>query len=202
MTLDTTSSPSNSTLRRATPTYQYPIPGTPYVLTIITEGSVAHVLLGGLLLRLWHYTDDHISEKGDGPLAPNDDPFVYYPSGPPPGPSATDVLWFMAASAPNTHITYSDLNIILDGLYRAMPLMNHDFLFTFHVYDSNSKMKFADGWVRKKTSDGAMGIPNATVSSLDTAAPNVCLPELNLRASESAAYTVPVSLGKRRRRGG
>ncbi|KAL9103079.1 MAG: hypothetical protein Q9163_001846 [Psora crenata] len=149
--------------------FSYRIPGTSIGLTITTTGVAEHDFLQETLLRVWEYAYEHFIHEGDRPLPPEEDPFIWSPSGQPGG----NPLAFQACSAPNTRMTWKVLSIALSGLHDAMPLMGRDYTFVFQIwyFQTGSPMPRGEGLLESVSGPNMLQDLNSTVTGRTKSSP-------------------------------
>lgn len=93
-----------------------------------------------VLLTIHEYIGEHLREKGDGPLAPKQDPFGFVTDPP--------RLKFTAQSVPDRLMKWSILQIAAEGLYLALPQAHRDFAADFIIWDYQDDFQWGFGEVK------------------------------------------------------
>lgn len=142
--------------------FNYRVPHSTIELHVATTNPIDGQLLGGNLLRIHDFISDRISYKGDGPLAPEDDPFVWQPSGPPQRLAAglttnRPRLRLTAESFPGEYMTWSVLLITVEGLYSCLPAVGRDFGAQFEIWDWRDQAQLGIGEIEETTMPGKSG---------------------------------------------
>jgi len=100
-------------------------------LKISTTTHIDGNELRNTLLAIHDYTGDHIQHKGDGPLYPGDDPFVWDKSGPPPRKG----VYLKVQSAQGEYMPWGVLHIAVEGLFLALPAVGRNLAIQFDIWD-------------------------------------------------------------------
>lgn len=120
---------------------QYCIPNTSIKVIVDFGSDVGSPGIGPTLHGIWTFTDDHIETRGDGELAPDDDPFVYVTSG-----SQPPDFEFEASSIIGERMTWGVLNIAVNGLIVLVQKpWNRHLNFKFEIWDYEDNLQWGRG---------------------------------------------------------
>jgi len=144
---------SNSNLT-IPPSFNFRVPFSTIELYIECIEPMNGTDLTWILLSIHEYTGEHLREKGDGPLAPKQDPFGFLTDPP--------RLSFTAQSVRNRLMKWSILQIAAEGLYLALPQAHRDFAANFTILDYQDKFQWGFGEVKAVPSD-SLGIQTPAI---------------------------------------
>ena len=83
------------------------------------------------------YIAEHLRRKGDGPLAPKEDPFGFN--------SPSKILGFTAQSVQGRFMTWGVLQTVAEGLYRSLTANDMDYAARFQIRDYEDNFQWGFG---------------------------------------------------------
>ena len=145
-------SPSNLT---SIPPFDFRVPYSTIQLHVVCTVVIDGGDLAWILLTLLEYIGERLRRKGDGPLAPKNDPFGFK--------SSTTDINFFAQSVQGQHMTWGVLQTAVEGLYRVLPAEYRYYTTKFQIWDYEQVFQWGFGEVNS-TNPSIVAIGNDTNS--------------------------------------
>ena len=129
-------SPSNLT---SIPPFDFRVPYSTIQLHVVCTVAIDGHDLAWILLTLLEYIGERLRRKGDGPLAPKNDPFGFEPS--------SKYISFFAQSVQGQHMTWGVLQTAVEGLYRVLPADYRYYTTRFQIWDYEEEFQWGFGQI-------------------------------------------------------
>ncbi len=136
------------------PIFDFRVPFSTIELRVVCSSTINSGDLSWILLTIHEYIDERLIRKGDGPLAPKQDPFGLQ-SDPPR-------ISFVAQSVPGRLMTWSVLQIAAEGLYLSLPQVHKNYRANFEIWDYQDNFQWGFG----KISTGRLPPPGIQLPTI------------------------------------